>query len=54
MELEDLERLLEEDEDLKKLVERRLAESGKAIDDLEAALEDPKLLTLIERYLEGC
>ena len=54
MELEELERLLEEDEDLRKLVEAWLAESGKATDDLEAALEDQELLALLEEYLQGC
>lgn len=54
MELEELERLLEEDEDLRELVEAWLAESGKATDDLEAALEDEELLALIEQYLESC
>jgi len=54
MELEELERLLEEDEDLRELVEGWLAETGKSTDDLEAALEDQKLLALIEEYLEGC
>lgn len=54
MKPEELERLLEEDQDLRKLVEGWLAESGKETDDLEAALGDEELLALIEEYLEGC
>lgn len=53
MEPEELERLLEEDEELRELVETWLAESGKATDDLEAVLEDEKLLALLEEYLSG-
>lgn len=53
MELEELERLLEEDEDLLELVEAWLAESRKATDDLEAALEDQELLVLLKEHLSG-